>query len=191
MVAVRLLTKVMQDSEIGQRVVPIVADEARTFGMQDMFRKFGIYSPWGQNYIPQDVDQLAYYREDIKGQILEEGITEAGSMGSWIAAGTAYSHSNQPMIPCYIFYSIFGFQRVADLIWNAADCKTRGFLLGATAGRTTLSGEGLQHEDGQSHLYAATVPTCRAYDPAFGYELAVIMEEGIRHMTCDDNANFY
>ena len=191
MVAVRLLTKVMQDSEIGQRVVPIVADEARTFGMQDMFRKFGIYSPWGQNYIPQDADQLAYYREDINGQILEEGITEAGSMGSWIAAGTAYSHSNQPMIPCYIFYSIFGFQRVADLIWNAADCKTRGFLLGATAGRTTLSGEGLQHEDGQSHLYAATVPTCRAYDPAFGYELAIIMEEGIRQMLGGDDNGFY
>ena len=191
MVMVRLLTKVMQDSEIGRRIVPIVADEARTFGMQDMFRKFGIYSPWGQNYIPQDVDQLAYYREEINGQILEEGITEAGSMGSWIAAGTAYSHSNQPMIPCYIFYSIFGFQRVADLIWNASDCKTKGFLLGATAGRTTLSGEGVQHEDGQSHLYAATFPTCRAFDPAFGYELAVIMEEGIREMMCEDNAGFY
>lgn len=191
MVAVRILTKLMRDCEIGRRIVPIVSDEARTFGMQDMFRQFGIYSPWGQNYIPQDADQLAYYREDLNGQILEEGITEAGSLGSWIAAGTSYSHSDQPMIPCYIFYSMFGFQRVADLIWNAADCKTKGFLLGATAGRTTLSGEGLQHEDGQSHVYAATVPTCHAYDPAFGYELAVIMEEGIRRMMSEDDSGFY
>jgi pyruvate dehydrogenase E1 component len=191
MIAVRLLTKLMRDKGIGKRIVPIVSDEARTFGMQDMFRQFGIYSPWGQNYIPQDADQLAYYREDIKGQILEEGITEAGSLGSWIAAGTSYSHSDQPMIPFYIFYSMFGFQRVADLIWNAADCKTKGFLLGATAGRTTLSGEGLQHEDGQSHVYAATVPTCHAYDPAFGYELAVIMEEGIRRMMTEDDTGFY
>ncbi|MGB3211446.1 MAG: pyruvate dehydrogenase (acetyl-transferring), homodimeric type [Desulforhopalus sp.] len=191
MVAVRVLTKLMRDSEIGPRVVPIVSDEARTFGMQDMFRQFGIYSPWGQNYIPQDADQLAYYREDINGQILEEGITEAGSLSSWIAAGTAYSHSDQPMIPFYIFYSMFGFQRVADLIWNAADCKSKGFLLGATAGRTTLSGEGLQHEDGQSHVYAATVPTCHAYDPAFGYEVAVIMEEGIRRMMTEDETGFY
>jgi len=159
--------------------------------MQDLFRQFGIYSPWGQNYIPQDVDQLAYYREDIKGQILEEGITEAGSLSSWIAAGTSYSHSDQPMIPFYIFYSMFGFQRVADLIWNAADCKTKGFLLGATAGRTTLSGEGLQHEDGQSHLYAASVPTCHAYDPAFGYEVAVIIEEGLRRMASEDETGFY
>lgn len=191
MIAVRLLTKLMRDKEIGARVVPIVSDEARTFGMQDMFRRFGIYSPWGQNYIPQDAGQLAYYREDINGQILEEGITEAGSLSSWIAAGTAYSHSDQPMIPCYIFYSMFGFQRVADLIWSAADCKTKGFLLGATAGRTTLSGEGLQHEDGQSHIYAATVPTCHAYDPAYGYELAVIMEEGIRRMMTEDETGFY
>ncbi len=191
MVAVRLMTKLMRDSEIGTRIVPIVSDEARTFGMQDMFRQFGIYSPWGQNYIPQDADQLAYYREDLNGQILEEGITEAGSLGSWIAAGTSYSHSNQAMIPFYIFYSMFGFQRVADLIWNAADSKTKGFLLGATAGRTTLSGEGLQHEDGQSHVYAATVPTCHAYDPAFGYEVAVIIEEGIRRMMTEDDTGFY
>jgi len=191
MVAVRLMTKLMRDSEIGPRIVPIVSDEARTFGMQDMFRQFGIYSPWGQNYIPQDADQLAYYREDLNGQILEEGITEAGSLGSWIAAGTSYSHSDQPMIPFYIFYSMFGFQRVADLIWNAADCKTKGFLLGATAGRTTLSGEGLQHEDGQSHVYAATVPTCHAYDPAFGYEVAIIIEEGIRRMMSEDDTGFY
>lgn len=191
MVAVRLMTRLMRDSQIGARVVPIVSDEARTFGMQDMFRQFGIYSPWGQKYVPQDADQLAYYREDLRGQILEEGITEAGSLCSWIAAGTAYSHSGQPMIPCYIFYSMFGFQRVADLIWNGADCKSRGFLLGATAGRTTLSGEGLQHEDGQSHVYAATVPSCRAYDPAFGYEVAVIMEEGIRRMMTEDDSGFY
>lgn len=191
MVAVRLMTKLMRDKEVGARIVPIVSDEARTFGMQDMFRQFGIYSPWGQNYIPQDAEQLAYYREDIQGQILEEGITEAGSMGSWIAAGTSYSHSDEPMIPCYIFYSMFGFQRVADLIWNAADCKTRGFLFGATAGRTTLSGEGLQHEDGQSHVYAATVPSCHAYDPAFGYELAVIVREGIRRTLTEDDPGFY
>jgi len=188
---VRLLTKLMRDSALGQRVVPIVADEARTFGMQDMFRQFGIYSPWGQRYTPQDSDQLAFYREDIKGQILEEGISEAGSMGSWIAAGTAWSHSDQPMLPCYIFYSMFGFQRVADLMWNAADCQARGFLLGATAGRTTLSGEGLQHEDGQSQVYAATIPTCRAYDPAFGYEVAVIAEDGVRRMMSEGENGYY
>lgn len=188
---VRLLSKLMRDSTLGHRVVPIVADEARTFGMQDMFRQFGIYSPWGQRYTPQDSDQLAFYREDIKGQILEEGITEAGSLGSWIAAGTAWSHSGQPMLPCYIFYSMFGFQRVADLIWNGADSQARGFLLGATAGRTTLSGEGLQHEDGQSHIYAATIPTCRAYDPAFGYEVAVIVEDGVRRMMGEGENAFY
>jgi pyruvate dehydrogenase E1 component len=182
MIFVRLLTKLMRDKKIGPRVVPIVADEARTFGMQEMFRQFGIYSPWGQRYTPQDSEQLAFYREDVRGQILEEGITEAGSLASWIAAGTAYSHSAQALLPCYIFYSMFGFQRIADLIWNAADSQARGFLLGATAGRTTLSGEGLQHEDGQSHIYAATIPTCRAYDPAFGYEVAVIVEEGVRRM---------
>ena len=191
MTLVRLLNKLMRDSQLGPRIVPVVADEARTFGMQDMFRQYGIYSPWGQNYTPQDSDQLAFYREDIKGQILEEGITEAGSMASWIAAGTAYSHSDEPMLPFYIFYSMFGFQRVADLIWNAADSQARGFLLGATAGRTTLSGEGLQHEDGQSHIYAATIPTCRAYDPAFGYEVAVIVEDGVRAMMVDNETAFY
>ncbi|HEY5719391.1 MAG TPA: pyruvate dehydrogenase (acetyl-transferring), homodimeric type, partial [Gammaproteobacteria bacterium] len=154
---VRLLTKLLRDPELGPRVVPIVADEARTFGMQDLFRQFGIYSPWGQRYTPQDRDQLAFYREDVNGQILEEGITEAGSMGSWIAAGTSYAHSAEPMLPCYIFYSMFGFQRVADLIWSAADSQARGFLFGATAGRTTLNGEGLQHEDGHSLLLAAAV----------------------------------
>jgi pyruvate dehydrogenase E1 component len=188
---VRLLTKLMRDENLGRRVVPIVADEARTFGMQDMFRQFGIYSPWGQRYEPQDADQLAFYREDRKGQILEEGITEAGSLSSWIAAGTAWSHSGTPMLPCYIFYSMFGFQRVADLIWCAADSQARGFLVGATAGRTTLSGEGLQHQDGQSHLYAATVPTCRAYDPAFAGEVAVIVEDGIRRMMRDGENCFY
>ncbi|QDF95808.1 pyruvate dehydrogenase (acetyl-transferring), homodimeric type [Azoarcus sp. DD4] len=191
MAFVRLLTKLMRDSALGPRVVPIVADEARTFGMQDMFRQFGIYSPWGQRYTPQDAEQLAFYREDVRGQILEEGISEAGSMGSWLAAGTAWSHSDQPMLPCYIFYSMFGFQRVADLIWNGADCQARGFLLGATAGRTTLSGEGLQHEDGQSQLYAATVPTCRAYDPAYGYEVAVIVEDGVRRMMAEGENGFY
>jgi pyruvate dehydrogenase E1 component len=188
---VRLLSRLMRDSAMGARVVPIVADEARTFGMQDMFRQFGIYSPWGQRYTPQDSDQLAFYREDVKGQILEEGISEAGAMGSWIAAGTAWSHSDQPMLPCYIFYSMFGFQRVADLMWNAADCQARGFLLGATAGRTTLSGEGLQHEDGQSQVYAATIPTCRAYDPAFGYEVAVIAEDGVRRMMSEGENGYY
>ncbi|MBR0565564.1 pyruvate dehydrogenase (acetyl-transferring), homodimeric type [Azoarcus sp. L1K30] len=191
MTLVRLLNKLMRDSQLGPRIVPVVADEARTFGMQDMFRQFGIYSPWGQQYTPQDSDQLAFYREDVKGQILEEGITEAGSMASWIAAGTAYSHSDEPMLPFYIFYSMFGFQRVADLIWNAADSQARGFLLGATAGRTTLSGEGLQHEDGQSHIYAATIPTCRAYDPAFGYEVAVIVEDGVRRMMSEADNGFY
>ena len=191
MTLVRLLNKLMRDSQLGPRIVPVVADEARTFGMQDMFRQFGIYSPWGQQYTPQDSDQLAFYREDVKGQILEEGISEAGSMASWIAAGTAYSHSNEPMLPFYIFYSMFGFQRVADLIWNAADSQARGFLLGATAGRTTLSGEGLQHEDGQSHIYAATIPTCRAYDPAYGYEVAVIVEDGVRRMMSEADNGFY
>lgn len=191
MVYVRLLSKLMRDTDFGARVVPIVADEARTFGMQDMFRQFGIYSPWGQRYTPEDSEQLTFYREDVQGQILEEGISEAGSLGSWIAAGTAWSHSNQPMLPCYIFYSMFGFQRVADLIWHAADCQARGFLLGATAGRTTLSGEGLQHEDGQSHVYAATVPTCRAYDPAFGYEVATIVEDGVRRMMKAGENGFY
>jgi len=189
---VRLLSRLMRDPAVGARVVPIVTDEARTFGMQDLFRQVGIYSPWGQRYTPEDAGQLAFYREDVAGQILEEGITEAGAMGSWIAAGTAWSHSAQPMLPCYIFYSMFGFQRVADLIWCAADSQARGFLFGATAGRTTLSGEGLQHEDGQSHVYAATVPNCRAYDPAFSYEVAVIVEDGIRCMLgAGENAFYY
>jgi len=191
MAFVRLLTRLLRDGDLGPRVVPIVADEARTFGMQDLFRQFGIYSPWGQRYTPQDREQLAFYREEVTGQILEEGITEAGALSSWIAAGTAYAHSDAPMLPCYIFYSMFGFQRVADLIWSAADSQARGFLLGATAGRTTLSGEGLQHEDGQSHVYAATVPSCRAYDPAFGYEVAVIVEEGIRRMLGAGENGFY
>ena len=191
MTFVRLLNKLMRDSQLGPRIVPVVADEARTFGMQDMFRQFGIYSPSGQLYTPQDSDQLAFYREDVKGQILEEGITEAGSMASWIAAGTAYSHSGEPMLPFYIFYSMFGFQRVADLIWNAADSQARGFLLGATAGRTTLSGEGLQHEDGQSQIYAATIPTCRSYDPTYGYEMAVIVEDGVRRMMVEGDTGFY
>jgi pyruvate dehydrogenase E1 component len=191
MAFVRLLTRLLRDGDLGPRVVPIVADEARTFGMQDLFRQFGIYSPWGQRYTPQDREQLAFYREEVTGQILEEGITEAGALSSWIAAATAYAHSGAPMLPCYIFYSMFGFQRVADLIWSAADSQARGFLLGATAGRTTLSGEGLQHEDGQSHVYAATVPSCRAYDPAFGYEVAVIVEEGIRRMLGAGENGFY
>ena len=188
---VQILAKLMRDGALGARVVPIVADEARTFGIQNMFRQFGIYSPWGQRYTPQDSEQLAFYREDVKGQILEEGISEAGAISSWIAAGTAWSHTNYPMLPCYIFYSMFGFQRIADLIWNAADCQARGFLLGATAGRTTLSGEGLQHQDGQSHIYASTNPSCRAYDPAFAYEVSVIIEDGIRRMLGAGENGFY
>jgi len=188
---VRLLHKLMRDPGLGSRVVPIVADEARTFGMQDMFRQFGIYSPWGQRYSPQDAEQLAFYREDVRGQILEEGISEAGSLSSWIAAGTAWSHSDQPMLPCYIFYSMFGFQRVADFIWSAADSQARGFLLGGTAGRTTLSGEGLQHQDGHSHVAAAQVPGCRAYDPAFVAEVAVIIEDGVGRMMAAGEHCFY
>ncbi|MBS1196892.1 MAG: aceE [Proteobacteria bacterium] len=189
--AVQVMASLMRDEAIGHRIVPIVADEARTLAMQEMFHEFGIYSPWGQLYTPQDSEQQAFYREDIKGQILEEGITEAGSMGSWIAAGTSWSHSAEPMLPFYIYYSMFGFQRVGDLIWSAADCQARGFLLGAIAGRTTLSGEGMQHEDGQSHVYAATVPCCRAYDPAFAYEVAVIIKDGVHRMMSDGENCFY
>ena len=159
--------------------MPIVADEARTFGMQSLFRQVGIYSSSGQLYEPEDHDELLYYKEAKDGQILEEGITEAGALASWIAAATSYSSHGVPMLPFYIFYSMFGFQRVGDLIWAAADSRARGFLLGATAGRTTLSGEGLQHQDGTSHLIASTIPNCVAYDPCYGYELALIVQDGI------------
>jgi pyruvate dehydrogenase E1 component len=172
-------------------VVPIVADEARTFGMQTLFRQVGIYSSVGQLYEPEDHDELLYYKEAKDGQILEEGITEAGSMASWIAAATSYSAHGVPMLPFYIYYSIFGFQRVGDLAWAAADSRSRGFLVGATAGRTTLSGEGLQHQDGTSHLIASTIPNCVAYDPCFGYELAVILQDGMRRMVQEQEDVFY
>ena len=182
MALVRMLTQLVKDKQIGARIVPIVADEARTFGMQSMFRQIGIYSPGGQQYEPEDKEELLYYKEVRDGQILEEGISEAGAMSSWIAAATSYAHHGEPMLPLYIYYSMFGFQRVGDLIWAAADQRARGFLVGATSGRTTLAGEGLQHQDGSSHLTASTVPNCRAYDPHFAYEVAVIVEEGMRAM---------
>src|SRR5690606_5917706 len=181
----------LKDPKIGPRIVPIVADEARTFGMQTLFRQAGIYSAVGQLYEPEDHDELLYYREATDGQILEEGITEAGAISSWLAAATAYSTHGLPMLPFYIYYSIFGFQRVGDLIWAAADSRARGFLIGGTAGRTTLSGEGLQHQDGTSHLWASAVPNCRAYDPAFSGELAVIIDHGMREMLEEQQDVFY
>ncbi|MEM9386964.1 MAG: pyruvate dehydrogenase (acetyl-transferring), homodimeric type [Pseudomonadota bacterium] len=191
MTLVRILTQLMRDKEVGQRILPIVPDEARTFGMEGMFRQFGIYSSVGQLYRPQDADQLMYYREDKKGQILEEGINEAGSLCSWIAAATAYANHGIQMIPFYLFYSMFGFQRVGDFIWAAGDMQSRGFLAGCTAGRTTLAGEGLQHQDGHSHLLSATVPNCVSYDPTFSYELAVIVKDGLRRMIKEDENVFY
>ena len=182
MALVRMLTQLVKDQKIGARLVPIVADEARTFGMQSMFRQIGIYSPGGQQYEPEDKEELLYYKEARDGQILEEGISEAGAMSSWIAAATSYAHHGEPMLPLYIYYSMFGFQRVGDLIWAAADQRARGFLVGATSGRTTLAGEGLQHQDGSSHLVASTIPNCRAYDPAYAHEVAIIMEEGMQAM---------
>ena len=182
MVFAQLLAQLLRDRVVGPRVVPIVADEARTFGMQNLFRQVGIYSAVGQLYEPEDRDELLYYKEAKDGQILEEGITEAGAISSWLAAATSYSAHGTPMLPFYVFYSMFGFQRIGDLLWAAADSRARGFLLGATAGRTTLSGEGLQHQDGSSHLAASTIPTCRAYDPAFRYELVLIVQDGMRRM---------
>ncbi len=191
MVYVRILTKLLRDAQVGKLIVPIVPDEARTFGMEALFRQCGIYSHVGQLYEPVDADILMYYKEAIDGQILEEGITEAGSVSSFIAAGTAYASHGINTIPFFIYYSMFGFQRIGDLIWAAADLRCRGFLVGATAGRTTLAGEGLQHQDGHSHLIASSVPTCIAYDPAFAYELAVIIQEGIRRMYVDQESIFY
>ena len=191
MVFVKMLAKLLRDKEIGDLVVPIVPDEARTFGMESLFRAVGIYSSIGQVYEPVDMDTLLYYKEAKDGQILEEGITEAGSISSWIAAGTAYANYGVNTIPFFIFYSMFGFQRVGDFIWAAADSRVRGFLLGGTSGRTTLAGEGLQHQDGNSHTLALTVPTCRAYDPAYAYELSTIIEDGIRRMYGDREQCFY
>jgi pyruvate dehydrogenase E1 component len=188
---VRLVGALLKVPELGPRIVPIIADEARTFGMADWFRLVGIYSPFGQLYQPEDHDQVSYYKEAINGQILEEGINEAGAVASWTAAATSYSAHGLAMLPIYVYYSMFGFQRVGDAIWAAADSRSRGFLIGATAGRTTLSGEGLQHEDGTSHLSASTIPNCRAYDPCFAYELAVIVEEGARRMMVAQEDVFY
>ncbi|HVA32542.1 MAG TPA: pyruvate dehydrogenase (acetyl-transferring), homodimeric type, partial [Candidatus Baltobacteraceae bacterium] len=191
MAFVRILNTIVRDQTIGPRVVPIVADESRTFGMEGMFRQLGIYSSVGQLYHPQDAEQLMWYREDKLGQILQEGINEAGALSSWIAAGTSYSNHDLPMIPFYIFYSMFGFQRVGDLTWAAGDMRTRGFLLGATSGRTTLNGEGLQHEDGHSQVAASFIPNCRSYDPTYGYELAVIIADGLRRMLSDQEDAYY
>jgi len=191
MAFVRTLTVLVRDKELGKRVVPIVPDEARTFGMEGMFRQLGIFAAEGQKYEPVDKDQVMFYREDKQGQILEEGINEAGAFSSWIAAATAYSHSNQVTVPFYIFYSMFGFQRVGDLAWAAADQRARGFLLGATAGRTTLNGEGLQHEDGHSHILSSVIPNCVSYDPTYGYEVAVIVQDGLRRMVTEQEDVFY
>ena len=191
MAFVRILTALVRDKDLGKHVVPIVPDEARTFGMEGMFRQLGIYSSEGQKYVPVDRDQVMYYREDKAGQILEEGITEAGGFSSWIAAATSYSHSNLAMVPFYIYYSMFGFQRFGDLAWAAGDQRCRGFLLGGTAGRTTLNGEGLQHEDGHSHVLFSVIPNCVSYDPTYGYELAVIIHDGLRRMLTEQEDVFY
>jgi pyruvate dehydrogenase E1 component len=191
MAFVRILNTIIRDKKIGKRVVPIVPDESRTFGMEGMFRQLGIYSHVGQLYTPQDADQLMFYKEDKGGQILQEGINEAGAMSSWIAAATSYANNAQMMIPFYIFYSMFGFQRIGDLAWAAGDLRARGFLLGGTAGRTTLNGEGLQHEDGHSHILASTIPNCVTYDPTFAYEVAVIIQDGMRRMYQEQEDVFY
>jgi pyruvate dehydrogenase E1 component len=191
MAFVRILNTLMRDKQIGKHVVPIVPDESRTFGMEGMFRQFGIFSQVGQLYRPQDADQLMFYKEDKKGQILQEGINEPGAMASWIAAATSYSVNDVPMIPFYIYYSMFGFQRVGDLAWAAGDSRSRGFLLGGTAGRTTLNGEGLQHEDGHSHIQSSLIPNCVSYDPTFSYEVAVIVQEGLRRMIGEQEDVWY
>jgi pyruvate dehydrogenase E1 component len=191
MAFVRILNTIVRDATVGPRVVPIVADESRTFGMEGMFRQLGIYSSVGQLYHPQDAEQLMWYREDKHGQILQEGINEAGALSSFISAGTSYSNHDLPMIPFYIFYSMFGFQRVGDLAWAAGDSRTRGFLLGGTSGRTTLNGEGLQHEDGHSQVFASFIPNCRSYDPTYGYEVAVIIQDGLRRMLTDQEDVYY
>jgi len=191
MAFVRMISTLVKDKEIGHRIVPIVPDEARTFGMEGLFRQIGIYSAKGQLYDPVDAGQVMYYREDKQGQLLEEGINEAGSMSAWLSAATSYSVHNYPLIPFYIYYSMFGFQRVGDLCWAAGDLQARGFLIGATAGRTTLNGEGLQHQDGHSHLVANTIPNCVSYDPTYSYELAVIIQDGIRRMYHENESVWY
>lgn len=191
MAYVRALNILLKDHHIGKQIVPIIADEARTFGMEGLFRQIGIYNPGGQNYTPEDRSVVSYYKEDTGGQVLQEGINELGAMSSWVAAATSYSTNDLPMIPFYIYYSMFGFQRVGDMAWLAGDQQARGFLLGATAGRTTLNGEGLQHEDGHSHILAGTVPNCISYDPTYAFELAVILQDGIRRMYGKDQENIY
>ncbi|HET6469855.1 MAG TPA: pyruvate dehydrogenase (acetyl-transferring), homodimeric type [Geminicoccaceae bacterium] len=191
MAFVRVLNTLLRDKTIGKHVVPIVPDESRTFGMEGMFRQFGIFSQLGQLYRPQDADQLMFYKEDKTGQMLQEGINEAGAMASWIAAATSYSTNDTPMIPFYIYYSMFGFQRTGDLAWAAGDMRARGFLIGGTAGRTTLTGEGLQHEDGHSHLMSATIPNCVSYDPTFSSEVAVVVQDGLRRMYAEQEDVFY
>ena len=188
---VRILNQILRDKALGPRVVPILADESRTFGMEGLFRQIGIYAPEGQKYVPVDKDQVMYYREAENGQLLQEGINEAGAFSSWIAAATSYSTNNRIMIPFYIYYSMFGFQRVGDLAWAAGDMQARGFLLGGTAGRTTLNGEGLQHEDGHSHIMSSIIPNCVSYDPTFGHELAVIIQDGLRRMVQNQENVFY
>ena len=191
MAFVRILTALSRDKKIGKNIVPIVPDEARTFGMEGMFRQLGIYSSVGQLYEPQDKAQVMFYKEDKNGQILEEGINEAGAMSSWIAAATAYSSHGVNMVPFYIYYSMFGFQRIGDLAWAAGDMQARGFLIGATAGRTTLAGEGLQHQDGHGLITASTIPNCVAYDPCFAYELAVIIHDGMHRMVQEQENVYY
>ncbi|SFC45841.1 pyruvate dehydrogenase (acetyl-transferring), homodimeric type [Pseudoalteromonas denitrificans] len=191
MAFVRTLNILLKNKNIGENIVPIIADEARTFGMEGLFRQIGIYNPHGQNYTPQDREIVSYYKESTSGQVLQEGINELGAMSSWVSAATSYSTNDLPMIPFYIYYSMFGFQRVGDMAWMAGDQQARGFLLGATAGRTTLNGEGLQHEDGHSHILASTVPNCISYDPTYGYEVAVIVQDGIRRMYGEDQENIY
>ena len=188
---VRFVTQLLRDQALGPRVVPILVDEARTFGMEGLFRQIGIYNPKGQLYTPVDREQVMYYREDKAGQILQEGINEAGGMCSWIAAATSYSTNNRIMIPFYVYYSMFGFQRFGDFAWAAGDMQARGFILGGTSGRTTLNGEGLQHEDGHSHIYSATIPNCISYDPSFAHEVAVIMQDGMRRMVQNQENVFY
>jgi pyruvate dehydrogenase E1 component len=191
MAFVRILTTLLRDKNIGKQVVPIVPDESRTFGMEGLFRSVGIYNPKGQNYTPEDADQMMYYRETESGQVLQEGINEAGAMADWIAAATSYSNHGVPMIPFYIYYSMFGFQRIGDLAWAAGDSRARGFMLGGTAGRTTLNGEGLQHEDGHSHILAGTIPNCVSYDPTFSYEVAVLVQHGMKRMYQDQEDVFF
>jgi len=191
MALVRIITDLLKDNDIGNRIVPIVPDEARTFGMEALFRQVGIYSSAGQKYEPEDADKVMWYKESKDGVMLEEGITEAGAFSAWTALATAYTNYDFPMIPFYLFYSMFGFQRVHDLSWAAGDAQAKGFLIGATSGRTTLNGEGLQHQDGHSHILSSTIPNCLSYDPAYAYEVAVIVKDGIQKMYVDQENYFY